>query len=199
MSYSKSLEINKPFIFHLLKKDNILIKTLLILSTILLLILSAKISFRIYLFNTPIPITFQTLVVVLSGAVLGYKLAFMSNFLYLGLGLLSPVSFFSNPNMVGLKVFASPTIGYIIGFIIASLIVGFLLEKWNYKNYLKVVLAMFIGSLIILFLGTLWLKFSLDVSYISAISKGFIPFVIGDLIKIAGAAGLFPVVYRHIS
>jgi len=125
-----------------------------------------------------VPITMQTIPVLLSGALLGSKKGASSQFLYLLLGL-SGVPWFSKGG--GFFYIFSPTFGYIIGFVICSYTVGFLFEKGFNRKYWKIFFAVIIGNLLIYIPGLLWLiKF---VGIKNVLKYGFYPFIFGDLIK----------------
>lgn len=130
---------------------------------------------RIPLPFTPVPITLQTFFVLLSGAVMGKKLGGFSQFLYFLLGGIGLPLFTNTGALWG------PTGGYIFGFILASWLVGYLIEKeW------KVFYALLLGDLVLLFSGMLIL--SLFVGGLkNAVVLGVLPFIVGDLIKIFAA------------
>ena len=152
---------------------------------------------RFYLPDNPVPITFQTFGVLLIGGVLGWRWGLLSILVYYFLG------------MAGLQVFQggapkcaelgmlqcgwnyvsdSPTGGYLIGFIAASLMVGYLSQRgWN-KG--RVLWPMLLGSLVIYVPGLLWLHFK-DLGWPAEgelFKGGMYPFIPGDLVKLALAA-----------
>lgn len=108
-----------------------------------------------------VPITLQVAVVLLSGVILGSKLSFMSNFMYLLLGLIG-LPIFSGGSGGIMSVF-KPTFGYIIGFIFAAFAVGYLTEKVlkniNFKNIFIVSL---IGVVIIYIFGVTYFYFVMN-------------------------------------
>jgi biotin transport system substrate-specific component len=140
---------------------------------------------RIPLPFTPVPLTLQTFFVLLSGAFLGRKLGLISQAAYLLLGL------------TGLQVFTGigsgslyllgPTGGYLVGFILAAFFAGSLPVKEK-QSTLAVFRKLLIADFIILFSGSLWLKVSLACSLSQAFLFGFLPFVPGDMLKVALAA-----------
>lgn len=142
---------------------------------------------RIPLLFTPVPLTLQTFFVLLSGALLGSKLGFTSQAVYLLLGL-SGLPLFTG-GFAGALYFAGPTAGYLAGFLFAALISGKLIKKddcWG-KVFAKFMLA----DAVLLASGMLWLKLSLGLSLTNALFLGVIPFVIGDLLKIAAATSVY--------
>jgi biotin transport system substrate-specific component len=106
--------------------------------------------------------------------------------------------------MAGLPWFAGhssgtpPTLGYIIGFVLSGAILGWLASRGNDRNVARAALSMFLGEAAIYIVGVPWLALSLHVSFSTALSLGFTPFLLGDMIK-AGLAGLaLPTSWRLI-
>ena len=143
----------------------------------------------------PVPITGQTLGVLLAGAALGPLRGIASMSLYLVLGLVglpvyAPQS--DGSHLTGAAALASPSFGYIIGFIAAAAVVGvFSRLKWD-RNVLKTILSFAIGTLVIYAFGVPWLAVTLHLPLTTAIALGVIPFLIGDAIKALVAGGLLP-------
>ena len=135
---------------------------------------------RIELFFTPVPITAQTFMVILSGLLLGKKYGSLSMVFYLSGGLLG-LPWFSG-SVAGLAILKSPTIGYLIGFVAASWIIG------QYSKYPY--LSILIGTITIYFFGVLGLSSVLQISLLAAIKVGVLPFLIGDCIKALVAFGV---------
>ncbi len=146
-------------------------------------------SVRIPLPWTPVPLTLQTLFVVLAGATLGPAMGAASQGLYL-LG-----------GSVGLPIYAggagglsyllgSPTTGYLVGFVAAAALVGWLIRR-RQPSFGWSLLSMAAGSLVIYACGTLWLIFGLHLGPADAVVKGVLPFLAGDAVKSCAAAGLF--------
>lgn len=151
--------------------------------------LFAQIS--IPLWFTPVPITGQTLAVLLVGASLGSRRGALALVLYLlegGAGL----PFFA-AGTSGWPVVAGPTGGYLVGFILAAYAVGWLAERGWDRGFLRAAPAMLVGNLAIYILGLPWLAKFVGASDVFA--KGLLPFIPGDLIKLALAAGLLPSVW----
>ena len=140
--------------------------------------LSAQIRFELPF--TPVPITAQTFVVILSGLLLGSRFGSFSMILYLFTGL-AGFPFFSG-SVAGLAILKSPTIGYIIGFFIAAQIIGNLSQKPT--------VGIATGTLAIYICGVLGLMITLNISVVEAIAIGVVPFIFGDLIKASLAIGI---------
>ena len=127
----------------------------------------------------PVPITLQTLVVLLSVAFLGKKRAVASQITYILGGLLG-LPWFSRGG--GIAYILNPSFGYILGFVLASYSIGALLEKGWGKNIGSFFLVMLIGNCLIYVPGLLWLGNFVEFSKLLAI--GLYPFILGDILKI---------------
>jgi biotin transport system substrate-specific component len=133
----------------------------------------------------PVPVTLQTLFVVLSGLILGAKLGSLSQITYVILGLIG-VPIFSG-GTGGLTSLASPTFGFLIAFIIAAYVIGKLTE--NNKSLSRIIYSVILGSLIIYVIGVpyFYLIFTSflgkDINFYAALKYACIPFIPGDIIK----------------
>jgi len=136
---------------------------------------------------TPVPITLQTLFVLLGGAILGRRLGALSQLFYLGLGGLG-LSIFAGVSG-GLSRLVGPTGGYLIGFVLAAYLVGRMAEKKK-SNLLSLMLIMGLAQGVTLSLGTLWLACVLRIGIVQALYLGLIPFLPGDVVKLMGAASV---------
>jgi biotin transport system substrate-specific component len=135
---------------------------------------------------TPVPITLQTLAVVLSGLVLGARGGALAQLLYLGLiatGL--PL----DARGLGPVAFVSPTAGYLIGFVPAAFAAGWLAERLTAHSWWGNFVAALAGILVIYLLGAGWLAVMLG-SWQKAWLGGVAPFILLDLGKAAVAAGV---------
>lgn len=134
----------------------------------------------------PVPITLQTFFVILAGGMLGAYFGALSMIVYLLLGFIGlPV--FSNGRS-GLGVLAGPTGGYLVGFVLSAIAVGFLVERRRNPGFLWYCAAMAIGTLIIYACGVGWLLVVTHMSIAQAVVAGALPFVPGDILKIIVAA-----------
>jgi biotin transporter BioY len=138
-----------------------------------------------------VPVTLQTLAVLMSGILFGRRIGAASQITYL-LGGLAGIPWFAVGG--GLAYIFSPTFGYIVGFIAAAYVVGALAERGWDKNFATVAAAMAIGSAIIYLFGCLWLVRLVPAG--SLLAVGVYPFVLGDLLKIAAAGMALPRVRR---
>ena len=140
---------------------------------------------------TPVPITLQTLTVLLSGAALGPWRGGAAMLLYLLAGV-AGVPWFAEQE----SGYALVSFGYIIGFVVAAAVVGALASRGADRTVSGTIAIMVLGNLIIYAFGIPWLMASLDVPLTVALEFGLWPFVIGDALKIALAAGLLPLTWR---
>ncbi|OGO54525.1 MAG: hypothetical protein A2V84_00515 [Chloroflexi bacterium RBG_16_70_13] len=160
----------------------------LILAGTILIALAAQLRF--YLPNNPIPVTGQTFAVLLAGGALGFRRGVASSTLYLALGLVGLPVFAGGRS--GVDVFIGLSGGYLIGFIVASGIVGRLAELGWDRNLLGSIAAMVIGNLSIYLIAVPWWMAVASTSLDRAIADGFVPFLPGDLLKVVLAAAAFP-------
>ena len=165
------------------KSQALLYNILLIFGGSIFIAFSAQVAL-----GGPVPFTMQTFAVLLVGALFGARLGSMCVGLYLLEGLAGwPV--FSHWRG-GLPMLLGPTGGYLIGFLAAAYIVGFLAQHGWDRHISTTILAMVIGNIIIHLFGFIW--FSLLAGINKALVFGFYPFIPGDIVKIALAAALLP-------
>jgi biotin transport system substrate-specific component len=148
--------------------------------------------------GSPVPVTGQTFSVLLVGGALGFRRGFLATFLYVMLGLFLPVY---AEHRTGLGQFGSVQDGqivlgarggYLIGFVLASAVVGRLAELGWDRRLIGALAAMAVGNVVIYLVGLPWLMAAAHMSFATAVEKGLVPFVLGDLIKLVLAAALFP-------
>jgi biotin transport system substrate-specific component len=155
-------------------------------------------NFAVWLPNNPVPITGQTLSVLVVGGALGLRRGALSVTLYLMLGLFLPVYAGQTHGLQNIVDFRSTGVvlgvrgGYLVGFLLAGAVVGWLAELGWDRHLGGAIGAMVIGEVAIYAVGVPWLAYSAHMSPETAVATGLTPFVIGDMIKLAIAAGLFP-------
>lgn len=163
----------------------------LVLAGTALLVLGSRIS--IPLPGTPVPVTLQTLAVLLVGGALGLRRGAISTALFVAVGMLGVPVFAENKH--GIDVILGATGGYIVGFILAAALVGRLAEL-GWDRHIGGSIGMnLIGSTLIYAVGVPWLAVVLNVPLGTAIGLGLVPFLLGDVIKLLVAAGAFPVAW----
>lgn len=144
--------------------------------------------------GSPVPITGQTFAVLLSGAVLGARRAFAAQLLYLAEGAIGLPVFAAGA--AGVVKFAGPTGGYLLAFPLAAAVTGALAQRGWDRRFATMFLAMLLGSAVIFAFGLAGLSRFLPAAQLLA--TGLLPFVPGDLVKSALAAGAFPLLWRWI-
>ena len=165
-------------------------KTILVVLGSVLLALSAQFKIPLY----PVPITAQTLVVLLIGMTYGARLGGITIVIYLVEGIFGLPVFAGGSS--GFAVLAGPTGGYLFGFLIAAIVMGYIAEKGVGRTILSTICAMLIGNFVIYFFGVWWL--SAFICFGEAISVGVIPFLYGDTLKLIVASGLMPLAWHAL-
>jgi biotin transport system substrate-specific component len=150
--------------------------------------LAAQVSVKLPF--TPVPITGQTFAVLLGAAALGWRRASLGMGLYLAAGL-AGVPWFAE-GRGGAEVLTVPSFGYVVGFLVAAAVVGWLAGRGQDRTPARTVLTMVVGNLVVYAFGLPWLMASLDVGLAEGLELGVTPFLAGDALKILLAAGLLP-------
>jgi biotin transporter BioY len=166
--------------------QNWTIDSVVIVSYALVIGLSAQ--FRVPLVFSPVPITAQTLTVLLAGGLLGPKRGGLAALTYLILGTLGWLPF-AGGNLYG------PTGGYLVGFVATAYFVGSMNAKGWTKHWWSTLLVLVAGNGLIYIFGLFWLSFYVGSDSVFAL--GLYPFVIGDLIKIVCALGMWGIFHRN--
>ena len=147
---------------------------------------------------TPVPITGQTLGVLLVGTAFGWVRALATFALYLveiAVGLPFGAEAKGGAEVLTL---ATPSAGYLWGFLVAGTVMGWLANRGWDRRLRTSVVVMLVGSAVIYGFGVPWLAASIDVSLGEALALGMYPFLIGDAIKLLLAAGLLPAAWKLI-
>jgi biotin transport system substrate-specific component len=144
---------------------------------------------------TPVPFTFQPMVVLVGAAALGARLGMMSQVLYLLLGLAGLPVFAASPLLPqGAARLLGPTGGYLMAYPLAAFVTGWLAERGLDRRYLTAVVAMASGLAVIFAGGLSWLMLVLRPAdgLAGALRAGFTPFIVGDLIKLMVSGAVMP-------
>ena len=160
----------------------------------LLIWTSAKIHVPFY----PVPMTMQTFVVLTIGMVYGWRLGAATVMLYLLEGATGLPVFSGTPEKgLGLAYMLGGTGGYLAGFLLSVIVTGTLAERGWDRSIMTTALAMLAGSVAIYIPGLLWLGtlFGWDKPILE---WGMYPFLLGDLTKLALAAGFLPLIWKMI-
>src|SRR3989442_15045682 len=150
----------------------------------------AQVSIRLPF--TPVPITGQTLGVLLVGASLGPALGAASLLLYLAEGAVGLPFFAAGGHGVSVLGLSSATGGYLWGFVLAAALIGWLSRLGWDRSIRSSIGAMFLGEVVLYGVGVPWLMSSLGVPLEKGLEFGLYPFVIGDTLKVLAAAALLP-------
>jgi len=156
--------------------------------------LCAQISFTIPSIS-PVPYTLQTFAVLLVGASLGWLRGALSMLLYVLVGL-AGVPWFAG----GVSGYdeAKVTMGYLVGFVLAAALVGWMSGRGRDRQWSTSVTEFFLGSLVIYAVGVPVLMNTLNLPLSKGLEFGLYPFVITDTIKLLAAAGLLPLAWKLV-
>lgn len=146
---------------------------------------------------TPVPVTGQTFAVLLTAAALGTWRGVASMLVYAAMGL-AGVPWFAEGSSAFKDGALVVSFGYVLGFIAAAALVGWLAERGNTRTPLRTAGLMVLGNVVIYAIGATWLAGAIDVSFGKALELGVQPFLLGDALKVALAAGLFPLAWRAV-
>jgi len=157
----------------------------LVVAGSLIVALSAQVAVRLPF--SPVPVTAQTLAVLLVGATLGSKRGALSLLAYLVEGLAGLPVFAAGAS--GPAYLLGPTGGYLAGFVAAAFVTGWLVERGWGKHVGRALLAMLAGSATIYLFGLSWLSLFAGRQ---ALALGLLPFLAGDVVKAIAGAALLP-------
>lgn len=189
------IAIEKPLIHRLVTRSSASDLTLVIAGSLVTALL-AQVAFPMW----PVPITGQTLAVLLVGSVLGATRGALSMILYISLG------------AAGLPVFSGaasgltfgPTFGYLAGFVAAAALIGYFAQLGWHRKVTGVLGSFVMANLVIYAFGLTWLSFALgsfgfanDIG--TVLAAGLLPFLIGDAIKIALAVVALPLAHKFLA
>lgn len=154
--------------------------------------LAAQLS--VHIPGTPVPLTGQTFAALLVGAALGWQRGAASMLVYLLVGAVC-VPGFQN----GTSGLTGASAGYIVGFVFAGAMVGALAGRGGDRTPLRTVGTMVLGNLAIYAVGVPWLMASTGFGLATALDKGVVPFLVGDVIKIVLASALLPATWALVN
>ena len=169
------------------RRDEILRGLVFALAGAALLTLSAKVKVPFY----PVPMTMQTMVVLMIAAAGGLRLGLATVGLYLAQGALGLPVFADTPERgIGLAYMMGPTGGYLAGFFVAAAVAGWCGDRGFGRSILAMIGVMTLGHLVIFAFGYAWL--ATLIGPVAAYNAGVAPFVLGTVLKIALGAALMP-------
>jgi biotin transport system substrate-specific component len=175
-------------------RSGLLVDALLVLGGTAFVGLCAQVSYQPAF--TPVPYTLQTFSVLLVGAAYGSLLGAASLSLYLVLGVVGVPLFAEHKH--GWDVFSGATGGYIVGFVLAAALTGYLAERGWDKRFATSVTMMLTGSVVIYACGAVWLHHWLGASWNTTLTDGVYYFVPGDLVKLYLAAAALPAAWQLV-
>ncbi|CAN5341452.1 biotin transporter BioY [soil metagenome] len=193
-----TLALGRPTLVDRVFSRSILVDFVLVAAGAALTAIAAQIAVPLW----PVPITGQTLAVILVGLTLGAVRGGLSMVLYAVLGIVGlPV--FSDTSS-GWNVVAGPTGGYIIGFIFAAVLTGWLAQRSWDRKWLSAFIATLAGTIATFVIGLPWLAAYLGAvgapnDLQSVLMAGFYPFIIGGLIKAALGAGIISAAWLAVN
>lgn len=170
--------------------SNALTNTALVVGGTALTAILAQVSIPIW----PVPITGQTLAVLLVGSALGPVRGALSMVLYWAAGV-AGAPIFSEASS-GLAAAMGPSGGYIVGFIAAAYFVGKLSQRSWDRKFFGAALSFLAGTVVTFAIGMIWLAISLGADLQQTLEWGLYPFIIGGIVKAAIAASVIPTLWR---
>ncbi|MFE2290042.1 biotin transporter BioY [Streptomyces sp. NPDC059452] len=141
--------------------------------------------------GSPVPVTGQTFAALLVGTALGARRGFLSLAVYAVVGM-AGMPWFAQ----GTSGYAMPSLGYILGMLLAATVVGALARRGGDRSMLRTAGTMVVGSAIIYAVGVPYLALATGMSLSAAAAAGLVPFLIGDALKAALAMGALPAAWK---
>lgn len=160
------------------------VSTALVLGGALLTAGAAQVSVPLW----PVPITGQTLAVLLVGSALGARRGALSMLVYALLGVIGLPVFAGGS--AGFAVLVSPSGGYIVGFVAAAALVGWIAERFGDRPLRNAALSFALGTVVTFAVGMAWLAISLGLDLQQTLEFGLYPFVLGGAVKALLGAGI---------
>lgn len=169
-------------------------KAVIVVAGSLLLWASAKVQIPFY----PVPLTMQTFAVLVIGMTLGWRLGLATVALYLAQGAAGLPVFAGTPEKgIGLAYMMGPTGGYLLGYLPAAALCGWLAERGWDRSVVLTALAMLAGNIVIYLPGLLWLGSMVGWDK-PVLAWGMTPFLLGDLLKLGIAAAALPMLWQAV-
>lgn len=182
--YHGSYLSNFPFF------KSFLYQAFIIFISALIIGISANLTIPAY----PIPFTLQSVVILILGAMLGRNRAILMIIIYIFLGFMG-APFFSNGRS-GLEILNSPTLGFIIGFIASAYVAGWGANKGYDKKLLSGWILFAIAHQIVFVFGVIYLSLYLNIPFMDALKKGYLPFMGVDVLKFTFATLFMWILWR---
>lgn len=178
----------------LIPRTNAMTNTMLVVGGTMFMSLMAQIALPVP--GSPVPITGQTLGVLLIGTAYGASLGLVTMATYLAIGVLGAPVFAQGAH--GLAKLSGPTGGYLVGMLLSALAVGALANR-HWDSRLRTSFGqMLLGELLIFAPGLVWLKLYTGASWSWTVANGFTPFIVGEIIKIGLAGFTLPSIWTLV-
>lgn len=176
----------------LFQQRTLLLDVFMILTSVVFMAVMANIQIPLW----PVPITMQTFGIFLVAFFFGSRKGLVAIAAYVIAGLLGFGVFAGYKS--GLKVILGASGGYIIGFLLMVLIIGWMIEKGYGRTRKSVLLCMLIGEIILYVFGLagLWFWLGTEATILKTLQFGLFPFIIGDILKALTAVALFPYIWQ---
>jgi biotin transport system substrate-specific component len=196
MSFASNSQSLRATVFP---RSTVLTQGLFVMAGVAFIALLAQIAIPVP--GSPVPVTGQTLAVLLIGTTYGARLGVLTFATYLLAGVAGAPIFAPSATSAnhGIDRLIGATGGYLVGMLIASLVLGYLADRKADQKFRTSFPALLLGDAIIFTFGLLWLQQTLDLSWAKTIAAGFTPFILGEAIKIAITATSLPLIWRRIS
>ena len=157
--------------------------------------LAAKVQLPVY----PGPLTLQTFVLLTGSVAYGWRLALATVGFYLLQGAVGLPVFAGTPEKgLGLAYMMGTTGGYLVGYMLAAVVIGYLAELGKDRGYVPMFMAMLVGNVLIYAPGLWWLQMVTQADWGQVFAWGLTPFLWGDLAKALAATALVPTVWRVV-
>ena len=192
------LALGRPTLADRLIRRSIATDIVLVLAGALFTAALAQVTIPLW----PVPVTGQTLAVLLVGSTLGAVRGATSLATYALIGVLGLPVFAPNDDgshLTGMAALTAPSFGYIIGFILSAALVGWIAERAGDRKILGAVLSFLGGTVATFAIGLPWLAISLGLTVAQTLEFGLYPFIIGGLIKAGIAAIIIPGVWAALA
>lgn len=193
-----TIALGRPTLADRIHSRNLALDSVLVVSGAALTAAAAQIAVPLW----PVPVTGQTLAVLLVGLTLGAVRGGLSMVLYAVLGIVGLPVFTDSSS--GWHVIAGPTGGYIVGFILASVLTGWLAQlNWD-RKVLRALLATLAGTVVTFVVGLPWLaaflgSVGLPNDLGSVLQAGLYPFILGGVIKAVLGAGIITAAWALVN
>ena len=196
MSFASNSQSLRATVFP---RSTVLTQGLFVMAGVAFIALLAQIAIPVP--GSPVPVTGQTLAVLLIGTTYGARLGVLTFATYLLAGVAGAPIFAPSATSAnhGIDRLLGATGGYLVGMLVASLVLGYLADRKADQKFRTSFPALLLGDAIIFTFGLLLLQQTLDLSWAKTIAAGFTPFILGEAIKIAITATSLPLVWRRIS